>query len=680
MIGHPDNLTKRDLLNLLKTDTASWNALRAAHPHFRPDFSGENLHNAKLAGANLTNTNLSETGLIKANLEGANLEGANLREAKLNKANLEFANLHNAKELIEIQLSGTRLKGAMLPEGFEFKSLKTVEEASKNARGKFLLLISGTLYSVISSRVDHFQLITNSGLLELPFIGAKLPVMLFFFATPLILLFLFFYFHLYLEHLWKGLGQLPAVFPNGKSLDQAAYPWLLNGIVRSHYHWLKGSSSFRPLRRILRAILVWQFGIFIILPFWLNSLPRHHLPLTAWLLFLLFLAIFTGIVFQVNASRILLNRPISQPLYRAAWKWAAPPLIGAALLMAFSLNVISGGWKSSEFIYNLTKRLKVTHLFYADLYRSEFSKRPEDWANLCQREKNIELIKEARFSNRNFNYANMEKAFLPMAELSGSTFYGTKLDHAELFEADLSNSDLRRAQLNFTQMVKSNLKFSKLQHATLEKTNFSSAKMNDVNFTNANLQDAILSKASLKFTIFDYANMKAADLREADLEGARLTGAMLQSVQLTGAILTNAVFTQADLTGVDFRAVNLAQVDFSGAKLSNAMLEGAEAANAIFRKSNLRMARMKGCALVGAKMEGADLTGAKLINANLSGADLTGANFLYADITGALLYGANLRDCQNITLQQLQSACLDNRTILPEAFAAQAQELAVPCN
>lgn len=66
----------------------------------------------------------------------------------------------------------------------------------------------------------------------------------------------------------------------------------------------------------------------------------------------------------------------------------------------------------------------------------------------------------------------------------------------------------------------------------------------------------------------------------------------------------------------------------------------------------------------------ADLSGASLNRADFSGADCTNANFRGADFEGAILEGtilrgADLRDARNLTKQQIESAVIDNKTLLP---------------
>lgn len=72
----------------------------------------------------------------------------------------------------------------------------------------------------------------------------------------------------------------------------------------------------------------------------------------------------------------------------------------------------------------------------------------------------------------------------------------------------------------------------------------------------------------------------------------------------------------------------------------------------------------------GAFVRKTDLSGASLREANLTGADATNAIFRNADFAGALLQGtilrgADLTDAKNLTIEQLSSAIIDDRTVLP---------------
>lgn len=72
----------------------------------------------------------------------------------------------------------------------------------------------------------------------------------------------------------------------------------------------------------------------------------------------------------------------------------------------------------------------------------------------------------------------------------------------------------------------------------------------------------------------------------------------------------------------------------------------------------------------GAFVRRTDLSGVSLRGANLAGADATNANFRGADFEGALLNGtilrgADLTGAKNLTIEQLSSAIIDERTVLP---------------
>jgi uncharacterized protein YjbI with pentapeptide repeats len=134
------------------------------------------------------------------------------------------------------------------------------------------------------------------------------------------------------------------------------------------------------------------------------------------------------------------------------------------------------------------------------------------------------------------------------------------------------------------------------------------------------------------------ANIPGANLSGANLSGANLSGANLLGANLTGANLSGAKLSRVDLTGADLTGANLGLADLNGAYLSGANLSGAN--------------------LSGVNLRGADLTGANLRSANLRGANLSVAYLIRADLTGA----------KNLIQTQLNEACGNNETELPEGL------------
>ncbi len=153
------------------------------------------------------------------------------------------------------------------------------------------------------------------------------------------------------------------------------------------------------------------------------------------------------------------------------------------------------------------------------------------------------------------------------------------------------------------------------------------------------VRGATLSDSDLRYADAIRAFLVKADLRRANLQKANLVGADLQGAKLIGA---------------DLQGANLIGANLQGANLIGANLQGADLDFAKLQKANLG----------GANLQGADLSGA-----NLQGADLGGANLQGADLDGANLQGADLRGAQNLTSEQLDEACGEDKTKLPYYLA-----------
>jgi uncharacterized protein YjbI with pentapeptide repeats len=181
-------------------------------------------------------------------------------------------------------------------------------------------------------------------------------------------------------------------------------------------------------------------------------------------------------------------------------------------------------------------------------------------------------------------------------------------------------------------------------------------------FRDANLSRANLSGASLGGANLDRASLTVANLTDADLTIASLSGANLLGARLAGANLTKADLRVARLGSANLAGANLFGADLAAANLSVANLTMGEFSGAFLTVGNVILASLSGTNLTGANLIGANLTGANLSDANLTGANLSGADLVFANLSGANLSGA-----KNLTQMQLNQACGDEKTKLPEA-------------
>ena len=153
------------------------------------------------------------------------------------------------------------------------------------------------------------------------------------------------------------------------------------------------------------------------------------------------------------------------------------------------------------------------------------------------------------------------------------------------------------------------------------------------------------------------------DLAKANIPGANLSGANLSGADLDSAHLNSAYLSGANLSGANLLGANLTGANLTGAKLIRVDLTGADLTGA-----NLGLADLNGAYLSGANLSGANLSGVNLRGADLSGANLRSANLRGANLSGAYLIRAYLTGAKNLIQTQLNEACGNNETELPEGL------------
>jgi uncharacterized protein YjbI with pentapeptide repeats len=111
-----------------------------------------------------------------------------------------------------------------------------------------------------------------------------------------------------------------------------------------------------------------------------------------------------------------------------------------------------------------------------------------------------------------------------------------------------------------------------------------------------------------------------------------------------------------------FRAV-LADAWLGGINMHRAALGYGNLQHANLQHANLQHANLQHANLQHANLQEADLS-----EANFQGADLSEANFQGADLSEANFQGADLSEATGLTQDQINTACLDADTRLPEGL------------
>jgi uncharacterized protein YjbI with pentapeptide repeats len=138
------------------------------------------------------------------------------------------------------------------------------------------------------------------------------------------------------------------------------------------------------------------------------------------------------------------------------------------------------------------------------------------------------------------------------------------------------NVDLNEADLIKADLFRANLSGANLRKADLMMANLSGANLTDADLDGANLTDADLSTSNLSG-----ANLREVDLNGADLSGADLRDAYLFGGNLLGTNLEGANLREVDLIGANLRDADLSEADLSKAEMGLTVLGGIDLSNTI---------------------------------------------------------------------------------------------------
>lgn len=612
---------------------------------------GEKGSRADLSGADLT-----EVDLTDACLNRADLSDADLTEANLWRAHLRNADLSGTKGLRTQALAQANTTDATLPQPVAgFEGLDRVRNASQYARTLFFTILATCVYSWLAiGTTSDPELIANSATSPLPIIGTDLPIVGFYFVTPLVLLGLYVYFHLQLQRLWEELTMLPSVFPDGQPLDKKADPWLLVGKVRAYFAFLKDKDlPFFSLQKTAVNFVAWWIVPVTIFVFTYAYLPKHDLIGTGFHLLLSIGAMGLGVSFFQKAELTMRGKSRVPFGGQEVWKtWRVFPIIPVLLgTVTWTLFAALGlTWAPGA---DLKKaNLRGANLASTSLQRGQFRE-----ANLRDTDLSGAELQHADLSNACLDSADLEGANLKEATLEGTGLRSAVLDSAMLNSAALTGADLAGADL----------KKARLQNADLQYANFSDTSDNLDNCTNkTNLDPASLRGAELNGANLKRSNLSNARLHESNFKEANLAGAYLEEAYLIKTNLTRAILKSGDL-----RNVKTLHADLTRANLAKTNLEKADLVETDFVRADLTGARLVGANLFEVDLEAADLRGAYLRGAYLRKVFLRNANLSDASLLGAEVSADSL--CTAATLENVR---MDDGTtasvcdMCPEKFVA----------
>ena len=197
----------------------------------------------------------------------------------------------------------------------------------------------------------------------------------------------------------------------------------------------------------------------------------------------------------------------------------------------------------------------------------------------------------------------------------------------------------------------------------------SSSSCSQCDLSGKRMNGMTLRNANFAGSLFNNSNLSGGKLHGSDLTGAHFRKAMMygvtgEQVIMRGAVFEDATLTEANLSHSSMRQANLHRAElargiFRDSDFQSANLIGASAASVDFTRSNFDRARLDNVNLTGATLDAGQFTGVRFGFANLEDATVQDTNFSDADLTHVV----------GLTQVQLDTACGNMNTRLPDGLS-----------
>jgi uncharacterized protein YjbI with pentapeptide repeats len=545
-----------------------------------PPFHGRSWAGGDFSGTAWTSEDFTDCDLHGADFRGCTFYDADLRCARLHDADLRDSDFTGARHLLPKQFAGADLTRAQLPDTIAaFPALAHSDRLSENAAKVFFTFLLAMVFAVVTSAgIRDFDLINNRGTAKLPVLDVEVPALHFMWGASLLLCILFLYLHIYLQRLWEVLATLPAILPDGRNLDQATHPWLLNDLCRDHIIRLRRQRHhLAKIQNCVCGLLAYVFPAFAMVYLWAKGL-RTQDPWLIWPQFVfLAVVIATSPCFSI-ALRGAFTR--ERATLSALLPFLRKPFVRACLLVGTVL-VLGSFLITCAQVTSRDLPPIIGPVFtglggrrYADVKGSEFSERPKDWPGLTfATTKDLAKVSHTSYENVRWGGIDASESFLVRCRVERGD-----ASRAKFFDIDCAASHWRSANLfgAFFHNARFNLVDSPelkgrtfFDDCTLDHSTFQGAKMDhiyflDCQFSHARLQGAQAPssrwvRCTLRNTHFDHADISKAYF--AVQRGERTEPSWKQSV----ASLSSQKSTPCDLTGATFKEAILKETDLSEA-------------------------------------------------------------------------------------------------------------------
>ncbi len=402
--------------------------------------------------------------------------------------------------------------------------IDNIAEVSQNAKGIYFIYVGLLTFCVLTvAGTSDRQIVLNEPT-TLPVINVNVSMEGFYILAPLLSIFFFIYFQIYLSKLNRLFSDLRV---NYRRINEAQkiYPWMLNFANEPEAGWAT---------RFMVNFSVWWSLPLVLMVLALSYLKKHEPVLGSIIGLMPLIGTLLVLGFWRGYSKVEIPE-LSNESTKPAW-WL--------IKIGFSQRIL------------LAMVLLFEIFFFTVL-----------WPRALAGEK---IIRTWVWPNVDVSYENLiSKQDTAFATLYWGNFNGARLQGANFTGAILMKADLREADLRRVNFTNANLKNADLRAAKLQKATLTGAILDGVKLDFAELQGARCEETSLLGAHFNGTRLKGASFRGANLRGANFIGFDLQNIDFFDAELQSADFSYTNIEGVIFRGARLDNAIFNGARIDS---------------------------------------------------------------------------------------------------------------
>jgi uncharacterized protein YjbI with pentapeptide repeats len=387
---------------------------------------GIDLSGARLVGVDLHNQDLREANLSDCDLRWSQLSGTNLTAA-----NLARSNLSGVDNLLPAQLAGTNLSGATLPTGISaFDAILKGAEGATATTGKisFSLLVVLLTTLLYAGTVSDLTLLENLPAKGLPFGSVEVSYLALSILVPAGLMVVQLYLMVRYHLVWRLVATLPAIFPDGRRIDEIAFQWVGIGVSRGRLRtgWAVWDNVW-SLQDAIDSVLIWWCVPLTLLLVWLRCLVCHNWYLSFLQLAFVAMSLVLAIQFRYLAFAMFAQDRKKTALFQeGAPVWVRGGVTGFAVFAI--LSAISYALMFSPVAVSANLRDAEVSRLPSNRSRTDLKAAPESA---------LQQIIPANLQNRDLRNCDASGAFLVNANLR----------FAHLNRCNLSNADMRLARV-----------------------------------------------------------------------------------------------------------------------------------------------------------------------------------------------------------------------------------------